>query len=110
MKIISTVGGVDFKNPVLAIGVFDGVHRGHQFLIKKMIAKAKAIRGTSVAMTFYPHPAHVLYPQIRLPYLVSLKHRLKLIESLGTDVCIVIRFTKKFSKLTPEQFIKSYLL
>lgn len=112
MKLISTVGKVklNYKNPVVAIGVFDGVHLGHQCLIKKMIARARAIQGTSIVITFSPHPAHVLQPQMKLLYVVTLKHRLKLIEDMGADVCIVLRFTKKFSRLTPEQFIQRYLV
>src|SRR3989338_126719 len=98
-----------FKNPVLAVGVFDGVHLGHQHLMKKMLNKARALKGTSVVMTFYPHPAHVLQPQKTLPLLTSLPHRLKLIKSLGVAACVVVKFTKKFSRLTPQQFIDQYV-
>ena len=110
MKVISAAGREKFKKPFLAIGVFDGVHRGHQILINRVVRKARAAGGTSVAMTFDPHPVHVLRPQIDCPLLVSVPHRLKLIEALGVDVCIVVRFTKKFSHLTPEQFIQDYLV
>ena len=112
MKVIYDAGRIKrhFKKSMLAIGVFDGLHLGHRYLIKQMIKKSKLINGTSIVMTFFPHPIHVLKPQVYLPFLVSLKHRLKLIEEIGVDVCIIIRFTKKFSNLTPKNFVKKYLV
>ena len=111
MKIISASGRIEAsKKTFLAIGVFDGVHRGHQFLIRQVVAKAKSEGALSVVMTFDPHPVHILHPQMYCPLLVSLPYRLKLIEDLGVDVCMVIHFTKKFSRLTPEQFIQDYLV
>ncbi len=112
MKIISNFGkdSLRFKKVFLAIGVFDGVHLGHQALIKKVIAKAKSVGGTSAVMTFDPHPVQVLHPTKAFPLLVTLPHRLKLIEELGADVCLVIRFTKKFSRLKPEEFIQNFLI
>lgn len=94
----------------MAIGIFDGLHLGHQYLIKQMIRRARVLGGTAMVMTFYPHPIHVLRPDIDLPLLIPLSYRLQLIESLGVDVCWVVRFTRQFSKLTPEQFIKRYLV
>ncbi len=112
MKIIHGIKNIKrkFKSPVVAIGVFDGLHRGHQQLINQAIQEARQIRGTAIVMTFWPHPAHVLRPEIRLPLLVSLPHRLRLLEGLGVDVCIVIPFTKSFSRLSPEEFVKNYLI
>ena len=112
MKIIYGIGGVKkpFKKAVLAIGVFDGLHRGHQILIQRAIREARKIQGEAVVMTFFPHPVNVLHPEINLPLIVSLKHRLKLLADLGVDACLVIHFTKSFSRLTPEQFIQRYLL
>jgi len=112
MKVIYGIGKVKkkFKNAVLAIGVFDGVHRGHQVLIKKAVQRAKAINGHALVMTFAPHPVHVLHPGKELPFISSLSYRLKLIEQLGVAACIVVRFTKQFSRLSPQKFIKNYLV
>ena len=112
MKIFYGIKAVTgkFKNPVIAIGVFDGLHLGHQLLIRKAVARAKALHGTAVVMTFDPHPVHVLRPENHLPLLVSLSYRLQLIAALGVDTAVVVRFTKTFSALAPEQFIKKYLL
>jgi riboflavin kinase/FMN adenylyltransferase len=98
-----------FKNPVVAIGIFDGVHQGHQQLIKKIITQAKKFHGTSVVLTFFPHPIQVLHKKFDLSLLVSLEHRLKIIESLGVDACVVVHFTRHFAKQSAEDFIKTYL-
>lgn len=91
-----------FKGAVVAIGVFDGVHRGHRYLIKKAITAAKRLRKKAVCITFHPHPKDQ-------PYLISLAHRLKLIEALGIECCIVIRFNKHFARILASDFIKDSL-
>lgn len=112
MKIIYGIGKANnnLKNTVLAIGVFDGLHRGHQKLIQKAVAKAKSIKGQAHVLTFWPHPVRVLNPKRYRSLIVSLPHRLKLIERLGVAKCVVLRFSKKFSKLSPHKFIKKYLV
>ncbi len=112
MRIFNGIASVKkkFANPVVAIGVFDGVHLGHQLLIRKAVERAKALGGQSIVMTFDPHPVHVLRPENHLPLLVSLPFRLKLITALGVDIAVVVRFTKAFSHLLPEQFISKYLI
>ncbi len=111
MKVIYGIGKVKrfIKNSVLAIGVFDGLHVGHQKLVKAAVRKAKALGGPAVVMTFSPHPVQVLKPKKYLPFVVSLSHRLQLIEQLNADICIVVQFTKRFSQQTARQFIKKYL-
>ena len=112
MKVIYDVLKINkkFINPVLAIGVFDGLHLGHRYLISKVIRRAKSIEGTSIVMTFFPHPSHVLSPKLNLPLLISLKERLNLIEVMGVDICLVVNFTRRFSKLDPYYFVKKYIL
>ncbi len=112
MNVIYGIGKLKkaFKNVVLVIGVFDGVHRGHQALIQGAIRRAKQIGAEPLVMTFWPHPVHVLRPELGLPYIVSLHHRLKLIEELGAKGCIVVHFTRRFARLSPEQFIRDYIV
>ena len=98
------------QNTVLVIGVFDGVHRGHQALIQGAIRRAKQIGAEPLVMTFWPHPVHVLRPELGLPYITSLRQRLKLIEELGAKGCIVVHFTRRFARLAPEQFIRRYIV
>ncbi|MFA5261914.1 MAG: bifunctional riboflavin kinase/FAD synthetase [Candidatus Omnitrophota bacterium] len=111
MNVIYGIGKIKkhFRNAVLTIGVFDGLHIGHQKLIKAAVKTARSLKGPAIVMTFSPHPVQVLSPNTYLPFIVSLPHRLKLFEQLGITTCIMIRFTKKFSHLTSHQFVKKYL-
>ena len=82
--------------------MFDGLHRGHINILKDAVRKARSIKGTSMVVTFWPHPQ-------RQQSLYSLAHRLKLIGSLGIDVCIVINFNKKFACIAASDFVKNIL-
>lgn len=112
MKIISALGKkrLKLKNPFLTIGVFDGIHLGHRTLIQHVVHKARASQGTSVVMTFWPHPIHVLHPKMWCPLLFALPQRLKLIKELGVNVCVVIPFTRTFSQLSAQKFILEYVV
>lgn len=112
MKVIYDVLKInrEFFKPVVAIGVFDGLHIGHRRLIQKVVQKAKKIRGTSIVLTFYPHPEGVLHPKAKPDLLATLEERIRLIKAMGTDVCIVANFTRKFSQLNPEDFILKYFV
>ncbi|VAX36053.1 FMN adenylyltransferase / Riboflavin kinase [hydrothermal vent metagenome] len=112
MKVIYGIGKVKsvMKNTVLAIGVFDGVHQGHQMLLRRALQKAKEIGGKVMVMTFAPHPVHVLCPEKEQSLLTSLIYKLKFLEKLDVAVCVVVHFTKRFAAMAPEDFIKCYLL
>jgi riboflavin kinase/FMN adenylyltransferase len=98
------------QRTVVTVGVFDGVHRGHQLIIKRVRQAARGTKGKAVVVTFDPHPLHVLDVRHRPPRLMSLAHKLKLFEELGVDICIVISFTKRFARLSPQRFIKDVLV
>lgn len=98
------------KKPIVTIGMFDGFHRGHQYILRKVIARAKKSKGTSLVVTFHPHPLKVLNPAASALMLTSIDHRLELIGKLGIDVCLVITFTKKFSRLSADEFVKAILV
>jgi riboflavin kinase / FMN adenylyltransferase len=113
MKVIYRAGTDNIRHKgatCVAIGIFDGLHRGHQYLLAKMMAKAKELKATPVVVTFFPHPAHVLRPDMKLSYLVSLDERLALIKDMGVKVCVVIEFNKTFAKVEPDQFIRKTLV
>jgi len=112
MKVIFGLGWIKkrFKRPIVALGVFDGVHVGHQFLLNQVVSRAKKVKGTSIVLTFYPHPSHVLNPDRELPFLISLDERLRLFANLGIRVCVVVKFSKAFSKIKAEDFIRNYLI
>ncbi|MFN2542149.1 MAG: bifunctional riboflavin kinase/FAD synthetase [Chthoniobacterales bacterium] len=90
----------------LAIGVFDGVHRGHQAVISTSAAHARAGRGTPVVVTFDPHPEKVLRPAAAPHLLTATQHKIALIRDLGMGHLLVITFEKKFAATPPEQFVE----
>lgn len=94
----------------VTIGIFDGVHKGHQLIIKRLIKEAKKAFLKSIVVTFYPHPVKVLNPDAKIPFLISLEHRIKLIKKMGAGYCLIVRFTKAFSELSPEDFVKKILV
>jgi riboflavin kinase/FMN adenylyltransferase len=104
------LASVKFQKTCVAIGIFDGVHRGHQRLITQMVAEAKKLKAKAVVITFFPHPAHVLRPDISLPYLMSVNHRLKMLEQLGVDEVLIIKFNKQFARIDPRLFIENFLV
>ncbi len=98
------------NNSAVTIGIFDGVHKGHQKILNKVIEEAGKNHLKSIVVTFYPHPVKVLKPAAKIPLLMSMDHRIRLINKMGVDKCLVVKFTRQFSKLGPEDFIKNILI
>jgi riboflavin kinase / FMN adenylyltransferase len=98
-----------FKNPVLTIGNFDGVHVGHQRIFQLLRDKALEIGGESVVYTFEPHPVEVLAPKRKPPIITPLLEKLRLIEDQGIDVVICATFSWEFASQTPEEFVRRVL-
>lgn len=91
------------------IGFFDGLHRGHQFLLQHLINRAKANGTKSAVITFANHPRKVVQPDFELHLIDTLDERLAKIESAGIDVCFLLDFTEEIRQLTAEQFLKDFL-
>jgi len=106
-KIVKIIHGINnigrYRKPVVAMGVFDGVHRGHREILKAAVHKAREIGGVSVVLTFWPHPQ-------KEESLYSLEHRLRLISELGIDICIVINFSLRFAGIRAENFVRDVLV
>ena len=99
----------EFKNPVLTIGNFDGVHLGHQRIFQRVKEKAREIGGESIVYTFEPHPVELLAPE-RKPLLITPpREKLRLIEEQGIGIAICANFSPKFASQTPEEFVKNIL-
>lgn len=94
----------------LTLGNFDGVHVGHQTIIRAAVAQARALGGESVAVTFEPHPMAVLAPARAPALLQSLADRLAVFRQLGLDLVVLQRFTRAFAALEPEAFVRDFLL
>lgn len=116
MKIISGLKRLKnkFKGTVITLGIFDGVHLGHQRILKKVVER-KRVRGCdSLVLTFSPHPLSIIPRRPRRekspPLLTSLSKRLELLSELGIDFCLVVNFTRTFSRIRPETFVSDFLL
>jgi riboflavin kinase/FMN adenylyltransferase len=94
----------------VTIGVFDGVHRGHQQTIGRTVERARAAGVPSVVLTFDPHPIEVLRPGSHPPMLTGPRLKAELLEALGVDVMCVLPFTQAFSRLTADEFVHEVLV
>jgi len=99
-----------YKNAVITIGNFDGVHLGHQKLFRNLNEKAIALNGTSIAMTFEPHPVRVLKKNNHLPLITLYEQKVELIKKTGIDVLICIPFTQEFATIPAEKFVEDILV
>jgi len=108
----------DFKNAVITIGTFDGMHTGHLQITKLLKKEAKNINGESVIITFHPHPRMVVQNikasqrevATKINLLNTLNEKIALIDKEGIDHLVIVPFTYKFSLLTAEQYIKQFLV
>ncbi|HWM87315.1 MAG TPA: bifunctional riboflavin kinase/FAD synthetase [Kofleriaceae bacterium] len=101
--------GRRLRAPAVAIGNFDGVHRGHLALLERARASAASLGGESAALTFEPHPALVLAPHLAPRLITTTERKLELIAAAGIDVCVVEPFDRDLAGLSPEQFARSVL-
>ena len=111
MEIIRGIpsGEMQLAYPILAVGNFDGVHLGHQAILRQVVQRAREVRGTALALTFDPHPVKVLAPDRPMVLLTSLPQKVRLIEALGLGRLICLPFTLDFSEQKPAEFIENVL-
>lgn len=112
MKIFKTFDEIDYnKETILTVGTFDGVHIGHQFIIKKLIEIANTKNCRVLIITIDPHPQIVLKKPEQSPVklLSIIDERLKLFERFGIENVLIIPFSYEFSRTSPEDFIRKYL-
>ncbi len=99
----------NFKNAVITIGSFDGVHIGHQRIIKHISNIAKKIDGESVLITFHPHPRTIVNANFTVKLLSPLSEKVSLLENTSLDHLVVVPFNRDFSDLSPKEYIHNFL-
>ena len=112
MRILRDINSLpDFKNAVITIGSFDGVHVGHQKIIKRIKHLAKEIDGESVIITFHPHPREVIYPKDNtLELLNTIDEKISLCKKFGIDNLVIVPFSIEFSQQHPKEYVEKFLL
>ena len=111
MKIYRDIKNFNVANSVIAIGSFDGVHQGHEEIIRKVKDISQKINGESVIFTFYPHPRQVLFPNDKnLKLITTIEEKEELFEKAGIQNLIVYPFTKEFSNLNYKNFVREILV
>jgi riboflavin kinase/FMN adenylyltransferase len=99
-----------WMSPVLALGNFDGLHRGHQKIIERIRRGASERGATAVVLTFDPHPPRVVRPDKAPPLLMTTAQKLRALDRAGVNGAAVVRFTHELSRWSPEQFVKGVLV
>ncbi|RPF46895.1 riboflavin kinase/FMN adenylyltransferase [Thermodesulfitimonas autotrophica] len=111
MQVLTSYQGLrhSYRKICVGLGNFDGVHLGHQRIIKRLVEYARENQGTAAVFTFEPHPAMVLRPDAAPPLLLAPELKQRLIGSFGVDILLAIPFTREFALLSPEAFIREVL-
>ena len=100
-----------FKNAVVTIGSFDGVHGGHKKLLKKVKDLAIANSGESIVVTFHPHPRQIIYPKDSdLHLITTTEEKIELIRQCGVDHLVIVPFTVEFSQVSADEYIQRFLV
>lgn len=111
MKVIRGLPPVGFRTPcALTIGNFDGVHQGHQALLKALLDKAREGNLQSCVMTFEPHPREFFSPETAPARILNLRDKLEALEAAGVDCVVVEHFNQRFASRTPQEFVADILV
>ena len=100
-----------FKNAIITIGTFDGVHNGHRQILNQLIEEANEVDGTPVVITFYPHPKQIVGNDLSsVLVLNTLEEKSALLAEVGIEHLVVVPFTKEFAEQSAEDYIKNFLV
>jgi len=108
--VVADVGSTPRRRSVVTVGVFDGVHRGHQVIVSQVVRRARALQVPAVAITFDPHPLALLSPELAPALLTSIDRRAELLQEVGIDHVVVLPFTHELSRFSPEQFVEEVII
>jgi riboflavin kinase / FMN adenylyltransferase len=111
MKVVSDLSDAALNEPsVISIGNFDGLHLGHQAILRKVVERARRLRVRPAVLTFAPHPVRVLAPELAPKLISTLPQKIRLLESAGIELLFIAKFDMAFAALSPESFIQKYLV
>ena len=100
----------DFRNAVLTIGTFDGVHSGHQKVIAQMKKRAAEVNGETIIVTFDPHPRTIINAASGIRLINTLEEKIELLSDKGIDHLVIVAFTEEFAQLSAEDYISQFLI
>jgi riboflavin kinase/FMN adenylyltransferase len=111
MRIIDdlTFTKASFSSPAVTIGSYDGLHLGHQQIIKRTVDRAKVEGGEAVVLTFEPHPVKFLHPELQIPLITPYRKKMMLLERFGVDCTINLPFTRDLAQLSAEEFVREII-
>ena len=111
MEVIHNIKNYQPKKPsILTIGTFDGLHIGHQKIIRNLVSKAKKEDLCSLVLTFFPHPRMVLQKDTQLKMIDTLEEKRQLLEKLGVEILIIQPFNREFSRMTAIEYTRDILV
>jgi len=111
MKIYQNINEIErHPNTVLTIGTFDGIHLGHQEILKKLFERSRFHKGRNILITFYPHPRKVISKAYDLKILSTPNEKVVILEKMGLENLFVINFTLEFSQQSPTEFYRNFVI
>jgi riboflavin kinase/FMN adenylyltransferase len=111
MKVVSDLSEAALNGPcVLSIGNFDGLHLGHQAILRKVVDRARRLGVRSAVLTFAPHPVRVLAPDVAPTLISTLPQKIRLLEGAGIDLLFIAKFDMNFAAMSPDEFVQRYLV
>lgn len=99
-----------FSNAVITIGTFDGVHEGHQKIIKALLTEARSVQGESIIITFHPHPRKIVNPDASLQLINTLDEKIELLSKTELDHLVIVPFSHEFSEQPADDYIENFLI
>jgi riboflavin kinase / FMN adenylyltransferase len=107
MRLFHGTDNAEIARPtVLTLGVFDGLHLGHQLIMRTVVERARALQAVPTVLTFDPHPRAVLHPESAPPLLQTFDQKIEALSVLGIEQTIVVRFTREFAQVRAEEFLR----